>query len=104
MSAAGAEPRARLVASVIGYVQGVGFRWFVQREADRLGLAGWVANIGDGSVEVIAEGRTSQIDELVDALRSGPAGASVRAVEVRMEPWRGNLVGFEIRSGAHHGD
>ena len=45
----------RLVAIVRGQVQGVGYRWFVQREAARLGLQGWVANQLDGSVEVVAE-------------------------------------------------
>ena len=49
-------PPQRLVATVRGMVQGVGFRWFVQREAARLGLDGWVANQVDGSVEVVAEG------------------------------------------------
>lgn len=100
MTAAG----SRLVATVRGYVQGVGFRWFVQREAARLRLDGWVANQSDGSVEVVAEGPHELLDQLVLQLWEGPSGAAVREVQVRWEPARGHLVGFAIRSGAHRGD
>jgi len=94
----------RLVATVRGQVQGVGFRWFVQREAARLGLDGWVANQPDGSVEVVAEGPDGQLDQLVLQLWEGPLGAAVGGVDVRHEPARGNITGFTIRSGAHAGD
>ncbi len=96
--------RQRLVATVRGMVQGVGFRWFVQREAARLGLDGWVANQADGSVEVVAEGPETALGELVLMLWEGPPGASVGGVDARHEPARGNLTGFTIRSGAHRGD
>jgi acylphosphatase len=94
----------RLVASVRGYVQGVGFRWFVEAEAAGLGLDGWVSNQPDGSVEVVAEGRKDALDQLVLTLWEGPAGSSVSDVSVRHEPARGNIAGFAIRSGAHLGD
>ncbi len=94
----------RLLARVRGSVQGVGFRWFVEREAARLRLDGWVANQADGSVEVVAEGPAPALGELVLRLWEGPAGAAVTDVDVRHEPARGNLVGFSIRSGAHRGD
>ena len=94
----------RLVAVVRGHVQGVGFRWFVQREAARLGLDGWVSNQPDRSVEVVAEGPDAALDQLVLQLWEGPLGASVGGVDVRHEPARGNIVGFTIRSGAHGGD
>lgn len=96
--------RKRLVATVRGRVQGVGFRWFVQREAARLGLEGWVANQPDRSVEVVAEGPHGRLDQLVLQLWEGPLGASVGGVDVRYEPARGNLVGFTIRSAGHAGD
>jgi len=100
MSSAG----RRLVATVRGQVQGVGFRWFVQREAARLGLDGWVANRYDGSVEVVAEGSETALGELVLLLWEGPPGSSVSDVETHHEPARGNLAGFIIRGGAHRGD
>lgn len=94
----------RLVAGVRGYVQGVGFRWFVQREAARLGLEGWVANRADGSVEVVVEGAEERLGQMALLLWEGPAGSAVSDVDVRYEPARGNLVGFTIRSGSHPGD
>lgn len=94
----------RLVAIVRGQVQGVGYRWFVQREAARLGLDGWVTNQYDGSVEVVAEGPDAALGELVLMLWEGPLGAAVGGVTVRHEPARGNVAGFTIRSGAHRGD
>jgi acylphosphatase len=98
------QDRQRLVAVVRGLVQGVGYRWFVQREASRLRLSGWVANMADGSVEVVAEGSHADLEQLVAALREGPSAALVDEVRVRHEPARGGLGSFDIRSGAHRGD
>jgi acylphosphatase len=92
------------VAIVRGRVQGVGYRWFVQREASRLRLDGWVSNRSDGGVEVVAEGAPDDLELLVATLREGPSGAEVRDVEVGYEPARGDIAGFSIRTGAHRGD
>jgi len=67
---------------VRGRVQGVGFRWFVEREAHILGIAGWVRNNHDGSVEVLAQGTRDQLSGLHSRLREGPRAARVDAVEV----------------------
>ena len=67
---------------VRGRVQGVGFRWFVEREAHLLGIAGWVRNNHDGSVEILAHGTRDQISGLHSRLREGPRAARVDAVEV----------------------
>ena len=67
---------------VRGRVQGVGFRWFVEREAHILGIAGWVRNNHDGSVEVLAQGTSDQLSALHSRLREGPRAARVDAVEV----------------------
>jgi acylphosphatase len=66
---------------VRGRVQGVGFRWFVEREAHILGIAGWVRNNHDGSVEVQAQGTRDQLLGLRSRLREGPRAARVDAVE-----------------------
>ena len=65
---------------VKGRVQGVGFRWFVHREAAELGLRGWVRNTDDGHVEVVASGVPEDLAELKDALRKGSRGSRVDAV------------------------
>lgn len=94
----------RVSAVVHGVVQGVGFRWFVQRTATDLGLVGWTANLADGSVEVVAEGSADDLDALIAELHVGPAGSLVSRVDVLREPPRGGLTSFGIRSGAHRGD
>ena len=94
----------RLDAVVRGYVQGVGFRWFVVRRATQLGLGGWVSNEPDGTVRVVAEGNPAALDELLAALRSGPAGASVEQVDAQRLPATGGLRSFTIRAAGHSGD
>lgn len=100
---AGAE-RQRLDASVRGRVQGVGFRYFVLREADYLGLSGYVANERDGSVRVVAEGPVEVLDELLARLHEGPPASIVERVIERREPARGIGGGFRMESGEHRGD
>jgi acylphosphatase len=94
----------RLEATVHGDVQGVGFRWFVLRTANRLGLAGWTSNELDGSVRVLAEGSPAALDELLGALRRGPAGASVERVDAQRLAAVGDLDHFTIRAAGHRGD
>jgi len=66
---------------VRGRVQGVGFRWFVEREAHLVGIAGWVRNNADGSVEVLAMGTRDQLLGLHSRLAAGPRAARVDEVE-----------------------
>lgn len=81
---------------VTGRVQGVGFRYSCAQQADRQGVAGWVMNLADGSVEAVFEGSEDRVDALVDWCRRGPLAASVRGVEVSQEPPRGER-GFSVR-------
>lgn len=70
-----------------GRVQGVGFRWFVQREARELELRGWVRNTEDGDVEVVAAGDAEDLNELRRSLRRGPRGARVdNVIEHHLDP------------------
>jgi acylphosphatase len=80
-----------------GRVQGVGFRWFVEREAHMLQVAGWVRNNPDGTVEVLAQGTREQLGGLRSRLLEGPRAARVDDVEVSdVEPEPG-LLSFQIR-------
>jgi acylphosphatase len=81
---------------VRGRVQGVGFRWFVEREAHMLGIAGWVRNNHDGSVEVLAQGTRDQLSGLHGRLREGPRAARVDAVEVSEATPAQGLSSFRI--------
>lgn len=94
----------RLEASVRGRVQGVGFRWFVAREAHRLALGGWVANLPDGTVRVVAEGPRADLDRLAERLSIGPPGGHVGDLSLQWLPATGLAAQFEIRSGGHSGD
>ena len=81
---------------VRGRVQGVGFRWFVEREAHILEIAGWVRNNADGTVEVLAQGTRDQLAGLRSRLREGPRAARVDDVEEsEAEPIKG-LNSFRI--------
>lgn len=96
--------RSRLDATVHGRVQGVGFRWFVQRTARGLGLVGWIQNQPDGSVRVVAEGPSASLDVLVEQLGQGPAGAVVDRVNAQRGAATGEFGSFEIRAHGHRGD
>lgn len=87
----------RLSATIVGRVQGVGFRYWTLRHARRLGVRGWVRNGHDGrSVEVVAEGEPTQIDELEALLRRGPPGSFVERHAFRRDPSTGEFEDFTI--------
>ena len=94
----------RLEATVVGAVQGVGYRWFVMEAAGGLQLRGWVANRADGAVVCVAEGPRAALEALLLALARGPISAQVERVIPAWMPATGRFGGFEIRSGSHPGD
>src|SRR5207249_5160020 len=96
--------QTRVEAVVHGYVQGVGFRYFVIRQASRLSLSGWVANESDGTVRCVAEGPRDALQRLLHALREGPPGADVREVTEQWLQPTGQMQGFTVRSSGHRGD
>jgi acylphosphatase len=85
--------RKRLI--VHGYVQGVFFRDSVRGRAQAAGVAGWIRNNPDGTVEGLFEGEPEAVERLVDFCRRGPRGAQVERVDVFEEPPEG-LGGFEV--------
>lgn len=91
----------RIVHAVIrGRVQGVGFRAWTEREAERRGLAGWVRNRRDGTVEAVFAGDASSVAAMLGACRQGPSGARVDGIETREEDPATTAPGsgrFEVR-------
>jgi acylphosphatase len=89
------ETAAHMV--VKGLVQGVGFRYFVLREASKLGLKGYVRNLNSGDVEVHAEGDRSLVEELIAAIKVGPRSAHVTDVRLEWRPPDHTFHGFDVR-------
>ncbi len=87
----------RLTAWVHGYVQGVGFRWWTRARALELGLIGYASNQRDGRVLVVAEGERTQLELLLELLRSGTTPGTVDLVVDSWDPARGDLTGFVER-------
>jgi acylphosphatase len=83
-------------ATISGSVQGVGFRYSARREALRLGLVGWVRNLGDGEVEVLAEGLGSALVDFREWLEEGPPGAFIASVNVEKREPTGRYADFTI--------
>jgi acylphosphatase len=86
--------RRRVV--VHGHVQGVFFRETARRRAQSAGVAGWIANWPDGTVQAVFEGESEAVERLVDYCRAGPRGAQVDRVDVVDEEPEG-LSGFGVR-------
>ncbi len=89
-------PKVRVRVRVFGVVQGVGFRFFTKRIADELGIEGYVMNLDDGSVEIVAEGEEKVINKFLEYVSRGPPGAVVEDMKVEYEEPKGEFKGFRI--------
>lgn len=83
---------------VEGFVQAVGYRNFAIAEATRLGLDGWIRNRADGTVEVLISGPQKIVEEFVGAAMRGPAGSSVKSIDIHNETSPPEEKGFRRRS------
>jgi len=99
-----ARPPRRLELTIVGRVQGVGFRVFAHDRASALGLTGWVANEAGGSVRIVAEGPEDALLRLRRDAAEGPAGARVDHVAEAWGPATSEFQAFGIRSRWHGGD
>ncbi|RKY83309.1 acylphosphatase [candidate division KSB1 bacterium] len=81
---------------VHGMVQGVGFRYFVYRVAQKLGLVGYVRNLPDGRVEIEVEGKRGLIEELIKEIKVGNRWADVRDIKIDWQPYQGKYTRFDI--------
>ena len=87
--------KAELVIS--GVVQGVGFRYFVYRIAQQLGVVGWVRNLPDGRVQVVAEGDRCLLESIIEELKVGPRMAHISNVAVKWSEATGKYRSFEVQ-------
>ncbi|HEX6108042.1 MAG TPA: acylphosphatase [Ktedonobacteraceae bacterium] len=86
-----------LHAYVHGWVQGIGYRYFVVNNALALGLRGYTRNQSDGSVEVLAQGTRSALERLLTMLQQGPSAAEVSEVRIQWGQPTEHLSGFHVR-------
>lgn len=85
---------------VKGRVQGVGFRAHVEYHAGKIGVSGWVRNVGWDKVEAVAEGTREQIDQFIEMMKTGPRASRVDEAKVEYEDVTGEFTGFGVkRSG-----
>ncbi|MCB0731273.1 MAG: acylphosphatase [Ignavibacteriae bacterium] len=89
--------RIRAEIIVYGLVQGVGFRYFVLRKAQELGLVGYTKNQYDGTVLTIAEGEKHLVEEFFHQLKIGPMHSDVRDIKISWQSFVGEFTNFEIR-------
>ena len=80
---------------ITGRVQGVGFRFYMERKARTLGIAGWVRNCRDGSVEAVVQGSSDAVETMIAWARRGPPSAVVS--EVKISEGSGEFLAFELR-------
>lgn len=86
--------RVRVFAD--GLVQGVAYRFYAEKYAARLDITGWVRNLPDGRVEVLAEGTAEHIEMFLERLKEGPSHARIDSFDVRREPSTGEFGGFRV--------
>ena len=82
-----AEMEQNILATACGRVQGVGFRYFVQRQATALGICGWVKNCEDGSVRMLLQGERAAVEKLLDILREGTVWIAVDQLLTEQVLW-----------------
>jgi acylphosphatase len=88
----------KVIVHISGMVQGVGYRYFVLQKARNLNLTGYVRNLRDGGVEVLAEGDEQVLRSFLSELQQGPVGAIVGKTGTTWQEATGNLTIFEIKS------
>lgn len=86
---------------ISGRVQGVGFRFFVVKNAQEMQLTGWVRNLNDGRVEAVVQGQVSQLKLLLERLEEGPRLASVERMVIELVEEHKNMKEFSIREDGH---
>ncbi len=90
-------PKSRAKVIVKGIVQGVNFRYYTQREAQKNNVSGWVGNLPDRSVAAVFEGDEEDVEKMVQWCRRGPSGAHVAELIAQPEEYTGEFSSFSIK-------
>lgn len=88
---------ARKHIFISGRVQGVGFRYFIRRNAEALGVNGWVRNLPDGRVEAVFDGNADLVNELIERCKKGPSASFVKEIKAESITEDGTYSGFKTR-------
>jgi acylphosphatase len=88
--------KARVHVFLSGRVQGVAYRYFAEKWANSLSVTGWVRNLRDGRVEVLAEGDRPDVEGFLERLRDGPRLARIDGVEIEWGEYTGEFAAFEV--------
>jgi acylphosphatase len=92
---------SRVHAFVSGRVQGVAYRYFAERRAAEIPVTGWVRNLRDGRVEIMAEGEKADLESFLGFLRQGPRMAKIDGLDLLWENYRGEFEDFRIEFRAY---
>ncbi len=90
-------PKSRAKLIIKGIVQGVNFRYYTQREAQKRNLTGWVRNLADGSVGAVFEGEEEDLEAMIQWCHHGPPSAQVTELIVQPEEYRGEFQTFFVK-------
>jgi acylphosphatase len=90
-------PKSRAKLIIKGIVQGVNFRYYTQREAQKRNLTGWVRNLADGSVGAVFEGEEEEVEAMIQWCRHGPPSSRVTELIVQPEEYRGEFQTFFVK-------
>jgi acylphosphatase len=90
------DTKQRMHVNIAGIVQGVGFRFFALTHGKNRNLRGWVRNRINGDVEVLAEGPRSELEYLLDKLKTGPEAAQVIETDIQWQTFKGDLPPFTV--------
>ncbi len=90
-------PKSRARVIIKGIVQGVNFRYYTQREAQKNSVNGWVGNLPDGSVTAVFEGDEEDVEKMVQWCRRGPSSAHVTELIAQPEEYRGEFSSFSVK-------
>jgi len=91
------DSKVRKHLYISGHVQGVGFRWYTNQQANKLEVRGWVKNLADGRVEAVIAGDEVQVNKMIDFLKQGSPLSQVDDVEIIDEDYQGEFSKFKMK-------